>query len=65
MKEMLSVSEACEFLRVSQPTLYRYIRKGDVPALKVGGKWLFHKESLGKWVESQIEQSTAARKEMR
>lgn len=62
MKEMLSVSEACEFLRISQPTLYRYIGQGEVPALKIGAKWLFHRESLEKWIRSQVKEGTAARK---
>lgn len=62
MKEILSVAEACDFLRVSKPTLYRYLRTGIIPALKVGGAWRFHKELLGKWIESQITEGTAARK---
>lgn len=63
MKEILSLAEACEFLRIAKPTLYRYVRNGEVPAFKVGKAWRFHKESLEKWVGDQIIESTAARKE--
>jgi len=34
--ELLTVGEAAERLRVSRPTMYRLIRAGVVPALRIG-----------------------------
>lgn len=59
--EVLNLEEACQFLRVAKPTLYRYIRSGQIPAFKMGRVWRFHKESLDKWVRTQVEQDTLAR----
>ncbi len=62
MTEILSVPETCVFLKISKPTLYRYISKGEIPALKVGGTWRFDKESLDQWVKAQTIEGTASRK---
>lgn len=63
MKEILSIDEACAFLRISKPTIYRYVQRGEIPAFKVGRGWRFHKESLEKWIAARIDENSAARKE--
>lgn len=63
MPEIMSVDEAYKFLRISKPTLYRYVQRGEIPAFKVGRSWKFHKENLEKWINDSIEQTSAARKQ--
>lgn len=48
---LLTVKEAMEFLRVSQSTIYRMIKRGDLKAHKVGKKWLMYKKDLKEFVE--------------
>jgi len=48
---LLTVKEAAEFLRASQSTVYRMIKRGDLKAHKVGKKWLFYKKDLKEFVE--------------
>lgn len=38
--------EASEILRISQATLDRYVKRGLISAVKLGGKVLFPAESL-------------------
>ncbi len=59
--ELLNVEEACEFLKISKPTLYKYINDGDVPALKMGNLWKFDKETLGQWITDKIKKDTKTR----
>lgn len=59
--EVLNMEEACKLLRVAKPTLYRYIRTGEIPAYKMGRVWRFHKESLDKWIRTKVERDTKAR----
>ena len=59
--EVLNMEEACKFLRVAKPTLYKYIRTGQVPAYKMGRVWRFHKEMLEVWVKAQVQKDTEAR----
>ena len=54
-KTYLTVREACELIRISRVTLHRMIRKGMVPSYKIGGKRLFNRKELIRWVKSQRE----------
>jgi excisionase family DNA binding protein len=59
--EILDMKEACEFLRVSKPSLYKYIRSGEIPAFKMGRVWRFDKGLLDGWVKNKVQQDTQAR----
>lgn len=53
-RENLTFAEAMEFLRVSHQTLYNFVEEG-LPSYKIGGKRIFTKSDLNKWVESHQE----------
>lgn len=59
--EVLDMVGACEFLKIAKPTLYKYIRMGQIPAFKVGRVWRFHRNSLDEWVRSRVTEDTNAR----
>lgn len=61
MPEVLSFEEACQFLKLAKPTLYNYVRRGDVPAFKMGRVWKFHKESLDQWLKERVSEDTKIR----
>lgn len=61
MPEVLSFEEACQFLKLAKPTLYNYVRRGDVPAFKMGRVWKFHKDSLDQWLKERISEDTKIR----
>lgn len=61
MPEVLSLQEACYYLQLAKPTLYKYVRSGEIPAFKVGRIWRFHKESLEEWVKGRVKQDTNLR----
>jgi excisionase family DNA binding protein len=56
---LLTVQEAAEFLRISQSTVYRMIKRGDLGAHRVGKKWVFFKNDLIKFVKG-IDECTSA-----
>ena len=60
---LISFQEACEMLKLSKPTLYGYARRGDIPALKVGRNWRFHKSSLDQWLRDRVQEQTQERKQ--
>jgi excisionase family DNA binding protein len=45
-KTLLSSRQVQEFLNISQPTLYRYLSTGVIPARKIGGAWKVDQEEL-------------------
>ncbi len=50
---ILKLPEACEMLRISQVTMRRLLKKGTIPAHKVGGQWRFISKELLEWVKTK------------
>jgi len=49
--EILTLQETAEYLKLSRPTIYLYVRAGKLPAKKLGNRWRFSKEALKKFME--------------
>lgn len=49
--KILTAEEAAAYLRMALSTLYRYMRKGQVPCFKVGNQWRFRKSVLDQWLD--------------
>jgi excisionase family DNA binding protein len=59
MSSVLTLEEVAEYLRVHPSTLYRMLKKGAIPAFKIGSDWRFTREAIEQW-QAQAEQRTAA-----
>jgi excisionase family DNA binding protein len=46
MNEVLTVAEVAAFLRVNRSTVYKLIRRGELPAFKVGSDWRFNRVQI-------------------
>ena len=49
-RRVLTIPEVSEYLRVSRQTIYRMLRRGDIPAFRIGGDWRFNIEDLEHWI---------------
>lgn len=49
---LLTPSEAAEFLRVSESTVYRLLTKGVLPGVKVGRSWRLNRKDLEFYLKS-------------
>ena len=47
--KVLTVREIAAYLRVHPTTVYRLIKKGALPAFRVGSDWRFNIEAVDKW----------------
>jgi excisionase family DNA binding protein len=56
---MLTVDEACQYLRISKWTLYRLIQGNKVKTIKIGSRRLIRRQSVLDFVE-QLEQEAGA-----
>ena len=48
----LTVDDICKYLSVTKDTVYKWIDHKQMPANKVGRKWMFQKNEVDKWVKS-------------
>lgn len=52
---LLTVKEACKYMKVSRPTLHKRIDEGFIYAKKDGGKWKIDQESIDTYFNSDRE----------
>jgi excisionase family DNA binding protein len=52
-ESFLTTEEVLEYLNVNLRTVYRLIKAGKIPAIRVGRQWRFRKRDLDKWLDSQ------------
>ena len=50
LPELLSISQAAEYLNLAKQTLYGFTSKGEIPYLKRGKKLYFKKSELANWL---------------
>jgi excisionase family DNA binding protein len=50
---LMTTREVLVYLRVTPRTVYRLIREGDLPAVRMGGRWRFRRADLDGWLERQ------------
>lgn len=48
--KMITAQEAAGFLRLSLPTVYKLIRSGTIPHVKVGCRYIIPLEKFTSWV---------------
>jgi len=49
--KMWTIKDVAEYLQLNEHTVYRMVRKGEIPAYKVAGQWRFKRELIEKWLE--------------
>ncbi len=48
----IGIEQAAQYLGVNKDTIRNWIKKGSVPAHKVGKLWKFKKSELDEWIKS-------------
>src|SRR3989442_14126095 len=54
----LTTEEVLEYLQVNLRTVYRLIKAGKIPAVRVGRQWRFRKRGIDAWLDSQRPRGT-------
>ena len=49
MVNVMTLEEVADYLRVHPSTIYRLVKRGKLPAFKVGSDWRFNLESIDNW----------------
>ena len=57
----LTTEEVLEYLQVNLRTVYRLIKAGKIPAVRVGRQWRFRKRDIDAWLDSQRPRGGSAR----
>jgi excisionase family DNA binding protein len=49
----LTTEEVLAYLKITPRTIYRLIRNGELPAVRIGRQWRFRRNDLDAWLERQ------------
>jgi excisionase family DNA binding protein len=60
-KHVLTVKEVADYLHVHQSTIYRMLKRSQLPAFRVGSDWRFNVETIDRWRLSADSHSTSSR----
>jgi excisionase family DNA binding protein len=51
MNDVLTVKDVATVLRVHQSTIYRLLKRGALPAFRVGSDWRMRACDIAKWLD--------------
>ena len=51
LQAFLTTEEVLAYLKTTPRTIYRLIRAGELPAIRIGRQWRFRRAELDRWVE--------------
>jgi excisionase family DNA binding protein len=51
--ELMTTLETCQYLKITQRTLYRYLQSRQIPAFKLGKEWRFVRSDLEQWIRDR------------
>ena len=43
-----------KYLQLSETTIYKMARVGEIPAIKIANQWRFKKEDVDKWLKHNL-----------
>jgi excisionase family DNA binding protein len=47
----MTISQVAEYFQISEPTTYKLVQEGKIPAFKIGRHWRVKKEDLSDFIE--------------
>lgn len=52
-EQLMTIEEVAKYLRVKRRTIYDWVKKKKIPAVKTVGQWRFKRSKLDAWLESK------------
>jgi excisionase family DNA binding protein len=53
MRTQMTVREAASYLRVHPSTIYKLLRRGEIPDFRIGTDWRFNAEVIDRWLRER------------
>ena len=51
--KLLTTRELVDMLQLDRVTIYKMVKDGELPSLRVGGQWRFSEEAIGAWLRGR------------
>jgi excisionase family DNA binding protein len=64
-REIMTVEEVAEYLRLKPQTIYKWAQEKRIPAAKLGKEWRFRRSVVDRWLDEQMMGEDSAFKHLR
>lgn len=51
-EKWLTVEEICNYLQITKDTIYKWIDQRNMPAHRVGRRWMFQRSEVDTWIKA-------------
>jgi len=58
----MDTEELAKYLKLEKQTIYNWLHQKKISGIKVGHVWRFDKESIDKWLSSQMVEASSKKK---
>ena len=55
LEQLLTLQEVAKYLKLTEVTVYKYVREGKIPGVKVASRWRFDKDRIDDLLKSKEE----------
>ncbi|MEZ6101710.1 MAG: helix-turn-helix domain-containing protein [Pirellulaceae bacterium] len=52
-RDVLTIADAAEYLRISERTCWQLARAGEIPCRRIGAQYRFFRSQLENWMQSR------------
>ena len=49
---LMTIEDVAKYLKVQKRTIYEWVKRGKIPAIKTIGQWRFKKDKIDQWLDS-------------
>jgi len=60
MAELMTLQELANYLRITERTVYRLLKRGSIPATRIGHQWRFDKAVIDEWLRRSLVSAKAS-----
>jgi excisionase family DNA binding protein len=60
-RRIMNIRQLCDYLDCHPSTIYRMLKRREIPAFKLGSDWRFHRESIDRWCMERESEHMRAR----
>ena len=53
LEKLMTIDEVAEYLQVKKRTVYDWLKKGKIQAIKTVGQWRFKRDQIDVWLQQQ------------
>jgi len=55
MAQILTTKDLAKYLKLTEVTIYKYVKEGKIPAQRVGSRWRFDKDKIDEMLKREEE----------